>query len=337
MRAVAPGWLPFIKQRITLTQTSGGSKEPTTTVRAGEHGPAVGWRSDPSDPSFGPTTIHFEIPREWNDAQVAQYVLGQLAENDLAHRIAATWARDSKTPELMSHLQWERFKSGMKTVAALAGTYYKAIAGLAPGSGVAVAAWDIEHGDYLGAALGAAFMLPLGKIGKAGVEWTGTVAIKAGDKLIAALPLKVIQRIQKLHPDQQALLQGRLLTAKTKEEAAGIVNRFVNTSFDNHHPLPKFLGGDIDQFTARIPRDVHVEYHAELRKELKKAGFTLTVGSKSGSTAAWYRHLSGNPRSQSEAFNAVLKASGTIDKKHGTNIGDIVIKNLMNDEFTYFP
>ena len=334
LTALAPGWVPFLKQHVTLARASTDTKSAETIVRHGENGLEVDATSGTVD-APGHKTIHFHIPDDWNDVQVVQYILAQFADHSDAYRLAAQWAGDGSP--LFGELRHERFRNGLTTAAALARGYYTALAGLAPGGGVAVAAWDIGRGDHLGAALGAAFMLPLGKLAKAGIESGGAILIRAGDKLIAALPIKVIQRIQKLAPEQLTVLEKRLLGAKTKEDVATIVDTFLSTPFDRHHPLPKFLGGDLDQIRAAIPRSVHKQFHDELRKELKAAGFDLPIGSPAGGTEKWLKHFGKNPGSQTKAFNAVLKASGTIDSQHGTNIGDFVIKNLMGDSFLVIP
>ena len=336
MRVVAPGWMPFVERMVTLARTSSGENNAETIVRVGENGPDVRTVEGGIDASRD-VTVHFHIPDDWNDAQVVQYILNQMADHMDVNRLASEFAEINGKHDLLHELIQKRFQNGLPRMAALAKGYYSALAGLAPGGGVAVAAWDIEHGDYLGAALGAAFMLPLGKLAKAGAEAGGTIAIRAGEKVIALLPIKVIQRIQKLAPEQQALLQKRLLAATSLDEAGKIVHEFLQTPFDRHHPLAKFLGGHFDQTLIKIPREIHKEFHAELLKELRAAGFTLPIGSKSGSTEKWLAHFADNKGAQAKAFDAVLKVSGMIDERHGTNLKDFVIKNLANSEFSYYP
>jgi hypothetical protein len=332
---LAPGWLPFIKQHVTLSLTSGGSKEASTAVRSGEVGPAI---SDlPRAPlrTLGPLTLHVDIPSGWNDVQAAHYILSQLADDINVHRLAADWA--TKSPELFKEIQDQRFKDGLPTIAALAGGYYTAIASLVPGGQAAVAIWDIQNGDKVGAALDIAFMLPLGKLAKAGVEATGSIAIQAGDKLVGVLPVKAIEQIGKLAPEQRTLLHKRLLAAKTEQEAAEIVGKFLATPFDSHHPLARFLGGHPEQLLSKIPRDVHQEFHQVLREELKAVGLDLPIGSTAGSARKWAEYLSKDPTRQGKAFDAVLRASRAIDAKHGTEITEKVWKNLVGEKFFILP
>jgi hypothetical protein len=334
MRAEAPAWVPFVERYVTLADASNRATEPATTVRIGEFGPDVKDLKDGGGTSWN-QTIHFDIPEDWNDFQVVKYMLNQFADNDDVHRLAVNWATNK--PELFDQLRAQRFRNGLSTVAALAGGYYSALASLAPGGQAAVASWDIQNGDHLGAALDLAFMLPLGAIAKAGVEATGTIAIKAGEKVIAALPLKVIEQVEKLAPDAKALLQTRLRAAETASDAAQIVEKFLATPFDRHHPLPMFLGGEEEQVRAIIPKSVHDEFHSLLRTELRDAGFRLNIGSPSGSTPKWREMFEKNAGSQGKAFDAVLKASRAIDMKHGTEITQKVWENLAGKRFLYFP
>lgn len=332
LSALAPEWSGFVKQHVTLSLTSDGAKGPTTTLRAGEFGPEI---SDLTDAAGGRVTVHFEVPKDWNDFQVVQHMLGQFAENVAVHRLATRWAAGN--PQLFARIRQERFAHGLDTIATLAGGYYSALASLAPGGQAAVAAWDIQRGEHLGAALSAAFALPIGKLVKAGVETTGTIAIQAGEKLIAALPVRLVERVGKLSAQKQALLHQRLLAAHSEREAATIVEEFLATPFDRHHPLAKFLGGEPKQFLAEIPRPIHQEFHALLREELRAAGFTLRIGGPGGEAARWAAHFSKNNGSQGRAFDAVLRASRAIDAKHGTTVTQWVWQNLIGKRFFHVP
>src|SRR5262249_15986810 len=144
-----------------------------------------------------------------NDVEAAQYILNQIADEADAHRVATEWAIDH--PDLFKEIRETRFKNGLPTIAALAGGYYTSIASLLPRGQFAVALWDIQNGDNLAAALNVVTMLPLGKIAKSGIEASGAIAIKAGDKLVGVLPIAAIEKIGKLAPEQKALLHKRLL------------------------------------------------------------------------------------------------------------------------------
>lgn len=293
LRVIAPGWLPFVKRHLTLAVTSGSAAVPATTVRSGEYGPPISKLPKAPIREKGPLTVHVDVPAHWNDLQVAQHILKELADDIDVHRIAAEWSE--RTPNLFKEIQDERFRDGLSTVAALAGGYYTAIASLVPGGQAAVAMWDIHTGDNVGAALDVAFMLPLGKLAKAGIEASGAIALKSGERVIGVLPVRAIEKLSKLAPDQIALLHKRLLTAKTEQEVAEITAKFLATPFDSHHPLAKFLGGTRKQLLAELPQPVHQEFHDLLREELRAMGLKLPIGGKTGSTDAWARYLSEDP------------------------------------------
>lgn len=333
--ALAPEWLPFVKQHLSVAMTSGQSQAATATVHSGEFGPPI--KNLPRGPlrDLGPLTVRVEIPAGWNDVQAAQFILDQLANDIDVHRLAADWATGK--PDLFKGIQDQRFRDGLPTIAALAGGYYSAIASLLPGTGAVMAAWDIQNGDTVGAALGVAFMLPLGSLLKKGLEATGSIALKTGDQIIGVLPIKVIERVQKLTPDQQSLLIKRLLAATNEQEAAEITAKFLAEKFDRHHPLAKFLGGHPNQFLSRIPREVHHEFHRLLREELRAAGLNLPIGGVTGSTQKWIEYLGADSVRQRKAFDAILKASRAIDAKHGTEITSKVWENLTGQKFFLVP
>jgi len=94
-----------------------------------------------------------------------------------------------------------------------------------------------------------------------------------------------------------------------------------------------FLGGHTAQLRAKIPREIHAEFHATLRTELRAAGFSLNIGGRGGSTKDWVRLLRTDPGLQLKAFDAVLSASRAMDKKHGTTITQWVWHNLLGERF----
>lgn len=302
LRVIAPGWLPFVKRHFTLAVTSGSAAVPSTTVRSGEYGSPISKLPKAPIRERGPLTVHVDVPAHWNDLQVAQHILKELADDVDVHRMAAEWSE--RTPKLFKEIQDERFRDGLSTVAALAGGYYTAIASLVPGGQAAVAMWDIHTGDNVGAALDVAFMLPLGKLAKAGIEASGVIALKSGERVIGVLPVQAIEKISKLAPDQMALLHKRLLTAKTEQEVAEITAKFLATPFDSHHPLAKFLGGHRKQLLIELPEKVHQEFHTLLREELRNVGLLLPIGGKTGSTQAWAKYFRFDPARQGKAFDA---------------------------------
>jgi hypothetical protein len=249
--------------------------------------------------------------------------------------LAARWATsDSK---LFDELRDDRFRNGLATIETLAKSYYLALAGMTAGGQAAVALWDISTGEKLAAALDVVCLLPLGKIVQTALESVGGVSIQVGKRTVAFLPTAAIQRLQKLAPEQKALLSKRLLGAKTELEAVEIVEKFLNLPFDRHHSLPKFLGGDFEQLLYRLPKAVHEELHSLLAVELKNAGLNLPIGGTTGSKLAWMTFFRNNPGAQGKALDAVLKASRAIDAKHGTSVTQSVWKNLMGNNITFVP
>ncbi len=105
---------------------------------------------------------------------------------------------------------------------------------------------------------------------------------------------------------------------------------------DGHHGLAKFLGGDADQVLSNIPRVVHKEFHKDLAKSLKAAGFP-NVGGRGGSTADWARHFLANPGSQREALDILFDVTRQYDFKYGTNIMQDLWNNVLGHSFRAFP
>jgi hypothetical protein len=275
------------------------------------------------------------IPDDWTDAQAAAHILKQFADDLNAHSLAIEWAGSDS--DLVKGLREERFKNGLTTIAELAQSYYLALAGLSVGGQAVVAVWNITQGNKLAAALDAACLMPIGPLAMAGLEKAGGISITAGEKVVALLPAKAVATLQKLAPEQKALLHARLLAAKTEQDAAKIAGEFLAIPFDRHHPLPKFLGGETKQLLYKLPKELHEKFHAVLREDLKAAGLNLPIGGKKGSTGEWLRSFRENPGSQTKALDAVLKASRTIDKKYGTSLTRSTWNNLTNGNILFAP
>ena len=70
----------------------------------------------------------------------------------------------------------------------------------------------------------------------------------------------------------------------------GIAKGLAKVAMNNHHPLPKFLGGDKVQNYIRIPNNVHDAYHRILHERLKAKGFPHGgLGGSGNSAADWAR------------------------------------------------
>ncbi len=110
-----------------------------------------------------------------------------------------------------------------------------------------------------------------------------------------------------------------------------------NASCDRHHPFAKFLGGHEKQKLTKLPRQVHKEFHASLRSELRAAVFTRPVGGRKGSTARWLDDFARNPGSQRAAIDALFRASRAVDMKFGTHITQDLWENIVHGRFESFP
>jgi hypothetical protein len=106
---------------------------------------------------------------------------------------------------------------------------------------------------------------------------------------------------------------------------------------DQHHPLPRFLGGDATQVLSRLDQKTHQEFHILLRRRLKGVGIPLNVGGRGGTYRDWANYMNQNPGAQRKAFDAVLDTCRAIDVKHGTTITQDVWNNIMQGHFTPHP
>jgi hypothetical protein len=98
--------------------------------------------------------------------------------------------------------------------------------------------------------------------------------------------------------------------------------------------LSKFLGGLPKQSVyAKLDPKVHTELHKEVGYELKKAGLPLRPNTEAAVAAEYFQR---NPGAQEKAFEAVRRASETIDRKHGTNVSEVFKTVLDQKEFRAF-
>jgi hypothetical protein len=99
--------------------------------------------------------------------------------------------------------------------------------------------------------------------------------------------------------------------------------RKIKAVFQGHHPIPKYLGGKVNQWFSIIHKNIHREFHENLAKNLKEAFEKLglrTPSTSNGSAANWARFMKANPGSQRHAFDTLLSTSRATDAKYGTNI-----------------
>jgi hypothetical protein len=127
-----------------------------------------------------------------------------------------------------------------------------------------------------------------------------------------------------------------LLSSQTDDvgDVLGFARRAVS---HGHHPIPKFLGGAVNQVLATVPESVHRDFHRLLRQNLRKAGLPLNVGGRGGSAADWARYFNANPGTQRIALDVVMNTSRAIDYKHGTQITHAVWQNVVDGSLQTFP
>jgi hypothetical protein len=114
-------------------------------------------------------------------------------------------------------------------------------------------------------------------------------------------------------------------------------NAAVKSVAHNHHPIAKFLGGNVKQLLSNVDSNTHREFHSTLAGKLKAAGIPLNVGGVGGSAADWSRYMNANPGSQRKAFDAVLETARELDAKNGTGLTQDVWYNVMKGNFTPYP
>jgi hypothetical protein len=130
---------------------------------------------------------------------------------------------------------------------------------------------------------------------------------------------------------EHASLKGtRWNTAPPIEKATAIAN-----GIEEHHGIPKFLGGDVIQDLIPLGTKHHDELHAMINMELKARGFGAENGSVNlnASREEWIDEFRRNPAMQKDALQAVLDASKAFDSKHGTSVARTVWNSLWEGQF----
>lgn len=108
---------------------------------------------------------------------------------------------------------------------------------------------------------------------------------------------------------------------------ASAISDGIEEAVENHHALPKFMGGAADQETIALRKSLHRGVHAVLHPALKDAGL-LNVGGKGGATADWLRYFDEVPGSREKAFQVLRNVYGEFDRIHGTAIAKHLEKVL---------
>ena len=109
--------------------------------------------------------VWVKVPDNWNSAQVAQYIVQQCAgpNGEFTNYFAAYLMVDSAREGAMERgqeIDTARQKAILSKAASIAEIYVRGMASLTPGGLAALAAYDATTGQYLSAAVEAAFLLP---------------------------------------------------------------------------------------------------------------------------------------------------------------------------------
>ena len=131
-------------------------------------------------------------------------------------------------------------------------------------------------------------------------------------------------------------LYGYVFDSNTETDWLGLDCK-AKSKPQNHHPIPKFLGGNKNQIFSKLPKSIHKEFHSLLNKRLKHHGLPLPDRGPKGSTALWDRYMTSNSSSQRKAFDAVLDSARETDFNHGTDITSKFWENIMSGNFKMHP
>lgn len=97
-----------------------------------------------------------------------------------------------------------------------------------------------------------------------------------------------------------------------KKLMCGVAKASLN--FQDHHRIPKYLGGAVNQDLLRIPLETHQSVHRLLHIIFKNAGLLGGLGGRGNSAEAWLKILSDattTGQANQALVNAALLASGT--------------------------
>jgi hypothetical protein len=83
-----------------------------------------------------------------------------------------------------------------------------------------------------------------------------------------------------------------------------------------HHPWPKYLGGPMEQALTKLPRSLHLKYHAELDADPE-------LSRRRGTD--YFRNLS--PADRADVLRRVLEFTKRFDAENGTHLYDDMVKN----------
>ena len=112
------------------------------------------------------------------------------------------------------------------------------------------------------------------------------------------------------------------------------LSKAANLAKQDHHPIPKFLGGFDNQVMSTIGRGHHILFHSALNHAFKANGIPLRGNS---SRAAWANYFNRNPGAQAKAFDTLLGVARHFDAALGSSLYDDVVTNIIGGSFRSFP
>lgn len=110
---------------------------------------------------------------------------------------------------------------------------------------------------------------------------------------------------------------------------------FCGTSQD-HHPIPKFLGGNQKQNLINFAKGPHVEFHNQLNSRFKGL-LGMRGGGPGGGARDWTFEMINTPGMQHQALDATLDAARVVDARYGTRLTSAVWDNIVNGRFQVYP
>jgi hypothetical protein len=120
----------------------------------------------------------------------------------------------------------------------------------------------------------------------------------------------------------------------TEAEARQVLAEVVHL----HHPIPRFLGGELDQTLYALARRTHIdEFHRFLRQGLRERGLNLPIGGPRGGTEQWVNAMMRNGDAQRHALDAVFEAARQVDQRNGTRLVQQVWENVLMGQFRARP
>jgi len=118
------------------------------------------------------------------------------------------------------------------------------------------------------------------------------------------------------------------------------VRLWVHNAYQLHHPIPRFIGGNLSQDLYKVDSLLHkgagASFHNLLAEDLRAAGFPR-VGGVGGSYADWELFFRRNPGSQRQALDILLNRARDFDFVNGTQFLSKTWANIVKGNFRLIP